>query len=80
MGVAIAFVLAYLSKYKNAAFPLPLAWAFFGIYATYRSGEVNPELSTAIQGVLIAGIVIFLIAAVWRFIKNGKGLFPRQMV
>ena len=80
LGIAIAVVLAYLSKYKNAAFPLPLAWAFFGIYASYTSGEVNPELSTAIQGVLIAGIVIFLIAAVWRFIKNGKALFPRQTV
>lgn len=80
LGIAIAFVLVYLSKYKNAAFPLPLAWAFFGIYGSYTSGRVNPELSTAIQGLLIAGIVIFLIAAVWRFIKNDKALFPRETV
>ncbi|WP_394120270.1 tryptophan-rich sensory protein [Planococcus donghaensis] len=78
LGVAIAFVLIYLSQYKNAAFPLPLAWAFFGIYGSYASGRVNPELAMTIQGVLIAGIVIFLIAAVWRFIKNGNSLFLRH--
>lgn len=76
--VAIAFVLIYISRYKNAAYPLPLAWAFFGIYGSYRSGRVDPELSTAIQGLLIAGIVIFLIAAIWRFIKNGNALFLRH--
>lgn len=76
--VAIAFVLIYISRYKNAAYPLPLAWAFFGIYGSYNSGRVDPELSTAIQGLLIAGIVIFLIAAIYRFIKNGNALFMKH--
>ncbi|QHJ72241.1 tryptophan-rich sensory protein [Planococcus halotolerans] len=78
LAVAIAFVLIYISRYKNAAFPLPLAWAFFGIYGSYMSGRVDPELSTAIQWLLVAGIVIFLIAAVWRFIKNGNALFQQR--
>lgn len=78
LAVAVAFVLIYLTKYKNAAYPLPLAWAFFGIYGSYASGRVNPELATTIQGFLIAGIVIFLIAAIWRFIKNGNSLFLRH--
>lgn len=76
LGLAIAFVLFYLTRIKNAAFPIPIAWAFFGIYSAYASGELNPELSTAIQGVLLTGIVIFMIVAVWRFSKNGKSLFP----
>src|SRR5690606_26386647 len=74
LAVAIAFVLIYLTKYKNAAYPLPLAWAFFGIYGSYASGRVNPALATAIQGFLIGGIVSFLIAAVSRFTKNGNSL------
>src|SRR5690606_35002549 len=78
LAVAVAFVLIYLTKYKNAAYPLPLAWAFFGIYGSYASGRVDPELAAAIQGFLIAGIVIFLIAAIWRFIKNGNSLFWRH--
>ncbi|WKA55529.1 TspO/MBR family protein [Planococcus shixiaomingii] len=76
--VAIAFVLFYLSRYKNAAFPIPIAWAFFGIYSSYASGRFDPAMSTAIQGVLLAGIAIFLIAVVWRFIKNGNSLFLRH--
>lgn len=78
LGVAVAFVLIYISRYKNAAYPLPLAWAFFGIYGSYSSGRVAPELGTAIQWFLIAGIVIFLIAAVWRFIRNGNALFQSR--
>lgn len=78
LAAAIAFALIYISRYKNAAFPLPLAWAFFGIYGSCSSGRVEPELATAIQWFLIAGIAIFLIAAVWRFIKNGNALFSRE--
>lgn len=76
--VAISFVFFYLSRYKNAAFPIPIAWAFFGIYSSYMNGRFDPALSTAIQGVLISGIVLFLIAVIWRFIKNGNSLFLRH--
>lgn len=78
LGIAIAFVLFYLSRFKNAAFPIPLAWAFFGIYSSYANGQLDPAMSTAIQGVLLAGIAIFLIAVVWRFIKNGNALFLKH--
>jgi translocator protein len=72
---AIAFVLFYLARYNNATFPIPIAWAFYGIYSSYRDGRFDPAMSTAIQGVLLAGIAIFLIAVVWRFIRNGNSLF-----
>ncbi|WP_238323359.1 TspO/MBR family protein [Planococcus antarcticus] len=73
--VAIGFVLFYLALYKNAAFPLPIAWAFFGIYSAYNNGRLDPSMSTTIQIVLVAGIVILLIASVWTFIKNDKALY-----
>lgn len=78
LGIAIAFVLFYLARFKNAAFPIPLAWAFFGIYSSYANGRLDPSLSTVIQGVLLAGIGIFLVAVVWRFIKNGNALFLKH--
>ena len=78
LGVAISFVLFYLALYKNAAFPIPLAWAFFGIYSSYASGGLDPAMSTVIQGILLVGIGIFLVAVVWTFIKNGKALFPKD--
>ena len=80
LGVALAFVLFYLALYKNAAFPIPIAWAFFGIYSAYASGLIDPAMSTVIQGILLAGIGIFGIAVVWTFIKNGNALFPRHRV
>ncbi|HSI67918.1 MAG TPA: tryptophan-rich sensory protein, partial [Planococcus sp. (in: firmicutes)] len=80
LGLAVAFVLFYLSLYKNAAFPIPIAWAFFGIYSSYADGQLDPALSTAIQAILLAGIGIFGIAVVWTFIKNGIALFPRHRV
>ncbi|RLJ86661.1 TspO/MBR related protein [Planococcus citreus] len=78
LGVAVVFVLFYLSRFKNAAFPIPIAWAFFGIYSAYMSGTLDPEMAAVIQGALLAGIVIFLIAVVWTFFKNGKSLFPKH--
>lgn len=75
--VAVGFVFFYLTRYKNAAFPLPIAWAFFGIYSAYTSGILNASMATAIQTVLIAGIVLLLLASVWTFIKNDNGLFPK---
>lgn len=77
LGIAIAFVLFYLSRFKNAAFPIPIVWAFFGIYSAYASGELDPTMSTAIQGFLLAGMGIFVLAVVWSFVKNGLALFPK---
>lgn len=65
---------------NNVAFPIPLAWAFFGIYSSYADGRFDPALTTVIQGFLLAGIGIFLIAAIWRFIKNGNALFLKRAV
>lgn len=78
LGIAIAFVFFYLARFKNAAFPIPIAWAFFGINSAYASGGLDPAMATAIQAILLVGIAIFLVAVVWRFIKNGKALFPEH--
>ncbi|TAA73014.1 tryptophan-rich sensory protein [Planococcus salinarum] len=78
LGIAVAFVLLYLVRFKNAAFPIPIAWAFFAIYSAYASGELDPAMSTAIQVILLTGIGIFLVAVVWVFVKNGKALFPKH--
>ncbi len=75
--VAIGFVFFYAALYKNAAFPLPIAWAFFGIYSAYNSGVLTPSMSATIQAVLIGGIVILLAVSMWTLFKNGKALFPK---
>lgn len=37
--IAILIVVAVLSKIRNAAFPLPIAWAYFGIYRFLSAPE-----------------------------------------
>lgn len=74
--VAIAFVLFYLFIYQNAVFPIPLAWAFFGIYSSYKIKLITPNLALTIQKVLIFGIFAFLAMASYTFIINGYSIFP----
>ncbi len=78
--LAVALTAIYLTLYRNAAFPISLAWAFFGILSSYRSGRLAPPMSTTIQALLIFGIVAFIAFAVIIFIKNDKSMFPRNRV
>lgn len=75
--VAIGFVLFYLSLYQNAVFPIAIAWAFFGIYSSYRQREITADLMSAIQGVLIFGMATFVFLALFTFVRNGMTIFPQ---
>ncbi|NLC67018.1 MAG: tryptophan-rich sensory protein [Clostridium sp.] len=76
--IAIAFVLLYLTLYKNAVFPASVAWSFIGIYGAYNNGTLSPDMSSIIMGVLLFGIGIFVIAIIFTFIKNGNSIFPKD--
>lgn len=76
--LAIGFILFYLSRYKNAIIPISLAWAFFGIYSAYSRGEIVSEMGTVIQGVLIFGIIVFLLSSVIIFVRNKYSIFPKS--
>lgn len=76
--IAIAFVLYYLSLYKNAIFPISLAWAFYAIYSSYQSGKFDPPMASLIEGVLLFGMIVFIILVVVTFVRNGYSIFPRK--
>lgn len=76
--IAIGFLLFYLSIYKNAVFPISLAWGFFGIYSSYNSGILSPPMASIIQAVLLLGIGIFILSIGITFVKNGNSIFPRR--
>lgn len=76
LAAAIVLVAGYLFLYQNAAFPLAIAWAFFGIYSAYKDGTINPDLSLIIKKELVLGIVVFIFLSVITFILNGYSLFP----
>lgn len=75
--IAIAFVVFYLTLYKNALFPLPIAWAFWGIYGSYSSGRLMPDMVSTIQTVLILGIILLVFLSGLTFIRNKNSIFQR---
>lgn len=75
---AMGLTLIYLLIYKNAVFPLSLAWAYFGIYKSYTSGVLNPPMASIIQIVLLIGIGVFILSSIVTFIKNKKSIFPKS--
>ena len=76
--VAIVFVLFYVLRYKNAAFPISPAWGFFGIYSSYRSESLNSPMASMIELLLLSGIGILIIVRRFTFVKNGYSIFPRR--
>lgn len=77
--VAIALPLIYMRFYKNAVFPISLAWAFLGIYSSYSSGRLEPPMGSFIQILLLLGIGIFIVAIIITFIKNNYSIFPKRI-
>ncbi|CAD2079588.1 TspO/MBR family protein [Phocicoccus pinnipedialis] len=76
--VAIVLTLSYLLLYKNAVFPISLAWAFWGIYNSYSSGSIKSSMDEVIQTMLLIGIGIFIVAIIITFIKNKFAIFPKS--
>lgn len=76
--LVIALTLIYLYIKRNAVFPISLAWGFFGIYSSYSSGILKSPMAFEIQGVLLFGIVVFLLSIIITFVKNNYSIIPRK--
>ena len=74
MVVALLLAVFVQSQVKNAAFPLPIAWAFFGIYQELQSISSYPTLE--ITALIITGLLIIL--AIYFFIRNKNSIYPLQ--
>lgn len=74
----VAIVLVYLVslKNKNAIFPLPIAWAYFGIYNFLKSPEGYGGKYSLLQGVSIGGAIILLILGLFILYKNKYKIIP----
>jgi len=74
--VAVLLVIAILLKIRNAAFPLPIAWAYFGIYNALGTQTVA-ELSL-LKTILLIGLIVLLAASVIQLISNRCSVLPEQ--
>lgn len=74
--VAVVLVFLVTLKNKNAIFPLPIAWAYFGIYNFLKSPEGFSGKFPLLEIVSIGGMVVLLILAIYLFYKNKYKIIP----
>ena len=75
--IAIVLVIMVLSKIRNAAFPLPIAWAYFGIYQFLTAPEGFKGEFGLLQNIAIVGVVVLMALAAIQFYRNRLSLIPK---
>lgn len=74
--IAIFLVIFVLSKNRNAAFPLPVAWAYFGIYQFLKAPEGFKGEFGLLQTVALAGMAVLIAVAAIQLYRNRFSLLP----
>lgn len=75
--IAILLVIAVLLKIHNAAFPLPIAWAYFGIYQFLNAPEGFKGEFGLLQNIALAGMVVLVVLAGIQFYRNKLSIIPK---
>lgn len=76
--IAIVLVILVLLKIRNAVFPLPIAWAYFGIHQFLKAPEGFKEEFGLLQNIAVVGIAVLIGLAVIQFYKNRLSLVPKS--
>lgn len=74
--IAVFLVIFVLSKNCNAAFPLPVAWAYFGIYQFLKAPEGFKGEFGLLQTVALAGMAVLIVVAAIQLYRNRFSLLP----
>lgn len=76
--IGIILVLLILMSIKNVLFPLPVAWAYFGIYKFLKSPEGFQGEFRFLENIALIGIIVLIVIAVIQLYQNKFGLFPEE--
>ncbi|MGC9771745.1 TspO and MBR related proteins [Fervidobacterium changbaicum] len=68
--VAVVLTWLVLTRIKNAIFPLPIAWAYFGIYKNLTSPEGFNNQYTLLPKIAIIGGILLIAIAVFQLYRN----------
>jgi len=74
--IAVFLVIFIISKNRNAAFPLPVAWAYFGIYQFLKAPEGFKGEFGLLQTIALAGMAVMIVVAVIQLYRNRFSLLP----
>lgn len=78
LAIAIVLVLVVLLSNKNASFPLPIAWAYFGIYQFLKAPEGFKGEFELLQNVCLVGMAILICIAAIQLYKNHFEMVPEN--
>lgn len=76
--IAILLVMLVLSKIRNAIFPLPIAWAYLGIYQYLKAPEGFKGEYGLLQSIALTGVVVLVGLAAIQFYRNSLLLIPKS--
>ena len=76
IGVLVVF--AILKSNRNAALPLPVAWAYLGIYQFLKAPEGFNGAYGILQIVALGGMAVLIGIAAIRLYLNGYALYPER--
>jgi len=74
--VAVLLVIGVLSRIRNAAFPLPVAWAYFGIYQFLKSPAGFKGEYVLLETVVLVGMAVLIGVSALKFYRNHFSLLP----
>ncbi len=75
--VAILLLIAVLMKIRNAIFPLPIAWAYFGINQFLRAPDGFKGEFATLQTVSLIGMAIIIVISLFIFYQNHFSVLPQ---
>lgn len=74
--VAIFLLVIVLLKVRNVIMPLPIAWAYFGIYQFLKSAEGFKGAYPTLQIVALAGMAALILISAILFYTNHFSILP----
>ncbi|BES66120.1 hypothetical protein SANA_25590 [Gottschalkiaceae bacterium SANA] len=74
--VAVGLTFMVLTSTKNAIFPIPIAWAYFGIYQNLLAPQGFQGRFDLLQNVALIGMVLLIGLSTIQLYKNGYQVMP----
>ncbi|HPD88155.1 MAG TPA: tryptophan-rich sensory protein [Oscillospiraceae bacterium] len=76
LAMAVLLIVFVQMRNRNVVFPLPVAWAYLGIYTFLKSPEGYQGQYGALQTVSLVGIAILIAATAVQFYQNRFAMLP----
>ena len=74
--VAVLLAIGVQLNVRNAVFPLPVAWAYFGIYQILKAKEGFGGQFGFLQVISLAGMTVLIVSSAIQIYRNNFSLLP----